>query len=118
MKKLLAIFLLLVLANLSHAGIFDATEELEGKVIIHAGNVQQLDCPANGKYDCLTWPTTLLKFEYKNVCFTSDIGACGIFCKGFIAVGKDKTPYFFTLESIGDDIKKHSVSFYKCPDMY
>lgn len=119
MKKLFTLLLVFTATSYTFAGVFDATDELEGKVVIYAGNVESLDCPIGGKYDCLTWPTNLLKFKYKDVCFTSDIGACGsIGCKGFIAVGKDKIPYFFTVENIGDDIKKHSVTYYRCPDMY
>ena len=108
--------LLILLHSTAFAGLFDATEDLEGKVVIYAGEVEYLDCPIGGKYDCTSWPTTLLKFKYKDVCFTSGINSCSsIGCKGFIAAGKDKQSHFYTVESIGNDIKKYSVNYYQCP---
>jgi len=119
MKSIILFIFTLVFHHQCYAGIFDATEDLEGKTVIHAGKIESLDCPYGGKYDCSTWPINLLKFQYKDVCFESDVGACSsIGCKGFIAVGRDKTAYFFTVESMGDDLKKSRVSFYQCPDMY
>jgi hypothetical protein len=118
-NTLKTIFFLMLLQGTASASLLDATEDLEGKVVIYAGEIEHLECPIGGKYDCSSWPTTLLKFKYKDVCFTSDIGACAsLGCKGFIAAGKDKQSYLFTLESIGDDIRKYSVNYHQCPEMY
>ena len=113
------VLLFLFLSSSSYASTFDATKDLEGKVVVYAGEVESLECPFMGEYDCSTWPREFLKFKYKDVCFSSDIGACESYgCKGFIAIGKDNTPFFFSLEKMGDDIKKFKVKYYKCPDVF
>jgi hypothetical protein len=115
--RILGPLLFILTVSAAHADAFDATEQLEGNVVVYAGDVERLECPVGGKYSCFSWPKNLLHFKYRNVCFSSDTGACGLYgCKGFIAVGKDKTPYCFTFESRGDGLKKHSVTYYKCPD--
>ncbi|MCG7985031.1 MAG: hypothetical protein JAY90_20055 [Candidatus Thiodiazotropha lotti] len=101
----------------SDAGILDATEDLEGMVVLYAGDVEELNCPPYGKYDCLSWPSMLLKFSYKEICFTSDIGACSMTCSGFVAAATNQIPYFFTAEMIGGGIQKYSVNYMKCPDL-
>ncbi|PUB87035.1 MAG: hypothetical protein DBP02_01975 [gamma proteobacterium symbiont of Ctena orbiculata] len=106
-------------ASVCLAGLFDATEDLEGMVVLHAGDVELLDCPPYGKYDCLSWPSMLLKFRYKEICFTSDTGACsGAGCRGFVAAGTDEIPYYFTTDSFSGDISKYRARFVRCPDMY
>lgn len=114
----LSAFLCFTIVSVCHSSLFDATEDLEGKTVIYAGEVESLSCPYGGKYDCSTWPTGLLKFKYKNLCFTAGIAACNYFCNGFIAVGKEKIPYFFVMKDIGGGIDKEVVQLYKCPDMY
>jgi len=95
----------------------DDLKALEGKVVVAAGDVTALECPYGGAYDCATWPMGLLRFDYKDVCFTSDLGACGSYCKGFIAVGKDQVPYFFEVGGLGDRIKKRGANYYLCPEV-
>lgn len=101
----------------SMASAFDATEDLEGKVVVAAGTVQTISCPPSGKYNCSTWPMDLLEFPAKQVCFTAQ-SRCSFSCKGFIAVGADKVPYFFQTETIGDGLRKSRVEYFQCPQMY
>lgn len=117
LPTLFLIFILLIYVSPASSGVFDATKNLEGKTVVIAGDVEALECPMHSKYDCLSWPTGLLRFKYRDTCFVSDIGACKSFCKGFIAVGKDNIPYFFTTDFMSDDIKKNNVHLYKCPDI-
>lgn len=112
-----ALLILALAATQAHAGLFDATRELEGKLVIAAGDVRSVDCPPYGGYDCSTWPLGLMQFEFKDICFTATDADCNYSCKGFIAIGKDEVPYFFQAQSIGDDIRKSSIQYYKCPSI-
>lgn len=114
----LVILLVLFLSSVSNAIALDDIKDLEGKLVVHAGDVEQLRCPSFGKYDCLTWPTNLLKFKYENVCFTDSSYSCGYFCSGLVAIGKDRIPYFFTFATLTNRISKSLITYYKCPDMY
>lgn len=118
MKQSILCVLLIFCMYPTNAGILDATKDLEGKVVVYAGEIEELYCPVSGKYDCVQWPTNFLKFQYRDICFTSEIGSCNLLCKGFIAVGKDKVPYLFIVEKIGGSLKKFSVNYYECPDLY
>ena len=113
-------FYFLVSVSIVSAGLFDSMEDLEGKVVIIAGDVKRLSCPIGGQYDCLLWPSEFLRFQSRNFCFTSDWGACGTSCKGFIAVGKNKIPYFFKIDDgiMSQGLEKHSVNHYQCPDLF
>lgn len=112
-----AVWILLIVGLPAKAGILDSTRDLEGKVVVIAGEVEELSCPTGGKYDCLSWPSGFLRFQYRDVCFTTDITACRITCNGFIATGKDKIPYFFVAEGLLDGLAKYPVKYYKCPNM-
>lgn len=114
MKRILACF---SMAFSIGAVAYDDLGNLEGKTVIASGDVESLDCPINGKYNCATWPVGLLRFQYKNICFTSITASCPYFCKGLIAIGQDKTPYFYTLGSIGSDFKENRIDLFKCPDV-
>lgn len=87
-------------------GILDATKDLEGKTVIVAGDIEELPRPHN-----------LLRFQYRNVCFTTDISACSISCKGFIAVGRDNIPYFFSYDNIRRELRKYDVNLFMCPEI-
>lgn len=99
-------------------GIFGEIEDLKGMFVAEAGELEDVPCPPYGKYDCGNWPLVLLKFRLKDVCFTSDPGACGYSCKGLLAVSEDKTIHFFEFEQIGGGIKKHSAKPVQCPSLY
>lgn len=100
------------------ASYLNDIEELKGKVVIEAGDVEEVRCPPRGKYDCNKWPQGFFRFSLTDVCFTSDIGACGYMCKGVLAVGEDRTPYFFEFERYGGSLKKRSVKMMQCPSLY
>ncbi len=118
--NLCTLIILLMLTSISFGGILDGYDDLEGMLIVHAGEVEKLDCPIAGNYDCMTWPLNLYKFESKAVCFKMDsiFGCTGLFCRGFIAIGNDKTPYFVQLNNTGTGVTKSLVTLYKCPNIY
>jgi hypothetical protein len=101
-----------------NASAYDDLKKLKGKLIVHAGDVEAVQCPIGDKYDCVLWPPNLLKFQYTDAsCFVSDARACSSFpCEGFIATGKDKVPKFYTVDHSGK-IQEHSVKPYVCPDV-
>ncbi len=103
---------------LCHAGIFDETEDLEGKTIVYAGEFEELSCPISGKYDCLTWPSNLMRTKREDICFSTNLYSCRLSCKGFIAVGKDGKTSVYLMESLGNDLKKGTFERYKCPSMF
>ena len=99
------------------AGILDDSDELKGKYIADVGDVEQVSCPIGGKYDCLTFPNDLYRFNYGD-CWQIH-GLYSYSEKVLIAVDKAKKVSFFVLPSgIGGDIKEHSVTPYQCPDLY
>ena len=53
------------------AGLMDDTEDLKGKTIGYAGQIEQVTCPIGGKYDCLQWPRGFYKTR-DNDCFVTD----------------------------------------------
>lgn len=92
----------------------DDIANLKGMGVVAAGQVKRLDCPLSGRFDCNSWPTNFLKFEYENICFAADPGVCGAYCKGILATDKGKTVYFF--ESLpGGDLSQRRARGYECP---
>lgn len=92
----------------------DDIANLKGMGVVAAGQVKRLDCPISGRFDCNSWPTNFLKFEYENICFATDPGVCGAYCKGILATDKGKTVYFF--ESLpGGDLAQRRARGYECP---
>ena len=51
-------------------------------------------------------------------CFVTDLTLCSYSCKGLIAVGRDRRPSVYVLETIGSGMKKGSFTSYKCPSPY
>ncbi|GEM_PF-1888300 len=92
----------------------DDIANLKGMGVVAAGQVKRLDCPMSGRFDCNSWPTNFLKFEYENICFATDPGTCGAYCKGILATDKSKSVYFF--ESLpGGDLAQRRARGYECP---
>ena len=112
----LAILVLLavLLAPVSPAMALDDIANLKGMGVVAAGQVKRLDCPMSGRFDCNSWPTNFLKFEYENVCFATDPGVCGAYCKGILATDKGKSVYFFESQS-GGDLAQRRARGYECP---
>ena len=103
------------------AGLLDDITDLQGKTVVYAGEIEQLTCPIGDKYDCTTWPMEFYKTAsgLREICFVpSGYVRCSFRCKGLIAVGDDKKPYVFFIESIGGEMKKASLEIYKCPSMF
>jgi hypothetical protein len=117
-RKRLIAATLLAWAGVAFAGILDDTEDLKGKVVVAAGDVEELRCPSYGRYDCNRWPDNLLRFRSDDVCIISDLTACNLSCSGLLAVGREGTPYFFAFERFGSGMKKHSAERIECPSLY
>lgn len=99
------------------AAAFGDMKGIEGKTVIAAGAVESLDCPLYGKYNCNTWPVGLLRFQFKNICFTTSSPRCSVGCKAMLAIGDDKSPKLYTVSTIGDDLDESRVELFKCPDV-
>jgi hypothetical protein len=101
------------------AGLFDDTDKLKGQLIVDVGDLESLDCPISGKYDCLSWPTNLYRFGYSQCMqvlgFYGGIGTK----KALLAVDDAKTVSVFVLSSsFSSDIRRYSVVSYRCPDLF
>lgn len=96
------------------ARALDDIANLKGMGVVAAGQIKRLDCPASGRFNCNSWPSNFLKFEYENICFATDPGVCGAYCKGILATDKSKSVYFF--ESLpGGDLAQRRARGYECP---
>ncbi len=99
------------------AGLFDDTPDLKGKTIVYAGEIEQVSCPAAGKYDCLQWPRGFYKTR-DNDCFVTDETSCSYTCNALIAVDRNRQLSTYILPSMGMGMKKGSFTSYKCPSPY
>lgn len=99
--------------------LLDDTEELQGKTVVYAGEFEELSCPIGGNYDCLTWPSTLLKTQKgRDICLTpATYVRCSYKCKGLIAFDDGKGRHLFIIDSSGD-MKRTSFQSFQCPAMY
>lgn len=103
-----------LLALAAPARALDDIANLKGMGVVAAGQVKRMDCPASGRFNCNSWPSNFLKFEYENICFATDPGVCGAYCKGILATDKNKSVYFF--ESVpGGDLAQRRARGYECP---
>lgn len=96
---------------------FDDLENLQGKLVVYAGEFETVECPISGKYDCLTWPTTMLKTRKgPEMCIGSDRHVrCSYKCTGLIAVGEDKVPKAYVFSPMSSDATEIPVEKYRCP---
>ena len=105
----------------AQASLLDDTKDLKGKVVVSAGDFEELDCPIGGKYDCNTWPTALLRTPEYSTCIAVDsYVTCSYQCKGLIATDQSQALYFYEFSSgIGSvNLKKHPATVVSCPSMY
>lgn len=102
------------------AGVLDDLENLQGKVVIYAGELESVDCPIVGKYDCSTWPMTMLKTRKgQEVCFGSyKYVRCGYKCTGLIAVGEDKVPKAYIFSPLSSEATEITLERYRCPPLF
>lgn len=108
------VLLAVLLVPVRSAMALDDIANLKGMGVVAAGQVKRLDCPMSGRFDCNSWPTNFLKFEYENICFATDPGVCGAYCKGILATDKGKTVYFFESQP-GGDLAQRRARGYECP---
>jgi hypothetical protein len=101
------------------AALFDDSKRLEGKIILKVGDLEKLNSPPFGKYDCMSWPTDL--FEIDDVC----VRILGYYGMGFgelamIASDNEKAISAFVVERSGlsTKISMYSLSIYECPDFF
>ncbi len=99
------------------AGVLDDLEELQGKTIIYAGDIQQVSCPIGGKFDCFQWPRGFYKTT-AGACFVTDETSCSYGCKALIATDQSRQVSVFIPQTIGAGMKKGSFTPYKCPSLY
>lgn len=99
---------------------FDDLDKMSGKTIVYAGEFEPLDCPLGGKYDCRTWPRTLLRMSgVSDRCFGSDTLACGLGgCKGWVVVDRLGSREAFIIGGIGSRIERATYEPYRCPDPF
>lgn len=104
----------------AQSSIFDELESLEGKTVIYAGEFESVDCPPMGKYDCTTWPMTMLKTRRESeVCLGIEkYVKCSYKCRGLIAVGDDKTPKVFVFSDFGSEATSFGFQRYRCPSLF
>lgn len=113
---ILAIFILASAAVSSRAGIFDEFKELEGQVVVEAGELKKLTCPINGDYNCLTWPSAF--FRLNKLCVEAVGGYVnGYNLKGLLTQGQGSGTSLFIYDGGlgGGDFKRYSVEIYDCP---
>lgn len=100
------------------ASSFDQLPDLQGKVVVYAGEFEKMDCPIGGQYDCLSWPSGLLKTKGSPV-LCLNVGetlSCTFGCRGLVAMGEDRTPFLYLFEqSMSSDLAKHAFQPYTCP---
>ena len=122
MKSLLAVAAAAVILSVTGANgrsLLDDTDKLKGQLVLEVGDLTQLRCPIDGKYDCLTWPRSLYRLGY-DVCL--DVGG---FYGGYTDTGllvKDSygtiTLFVISSMSMGGDMKQYTVMLYDCPSLY
>lgn len=118
MGKIVASLLLWIHLS-AGAFVFDDLGDLQGKTVVFAGEFEQLDCPIGGKYDCMSWPDTLLRTSgARAMCFTTSRASCRYKCRGLIAVDANKNVAAYIIGQLSGDVTKASVEPIKCPTMY
>lgn len=107
----------LFLFSPTHASSFDDLAALQGKLIVYAGGFESVDCPIGGKYDCTTWPMTMLKTRKgPEMCIGSNTYVrCGYKCAGLLAVGDDKVPKLYVFSPMSSDATEVPIEKYRCP---
>lgn len=98
-------------------GLFDDLDDLAGETVVEAGDLEQLRCPINGNYDCLTWPTAFYKLG--SYCVEA-VGAysIGYGGRGILTTNSSGQNSLFVVGSISSDFTRHPVKLYDCPSKY
>lgn len=116
-KAVVLASMLAAFSTASGASLFDQIDRLQGKVVIYAGELEEVNCPISSKYDCTTWPTTMLKTRKgQEICLGTDkYVRCGYKCTGLLAVGDDKVPKLYVFSPMSSDATEIPVEKYRCP---
>lgn len=117
LRAVILVAMLVATSIASGASLFDQIDQLEGKVVIYAGELEEVSCPIGGKYDCGTWPMIMLKTRKgPEMCLGSGkYVRCGYKCTGLLAVGDDKVPKLYIFSPMGSDATEILVEKYRCP---
>lgn len=117
LRALLIGFTLNLMDATCSASLLNDLGSLQGKLIVYAGEFETVDCPSSGKYDCTTWPMTMLKTRKgPDICLGADkYVRCGYKCSGLIAVGEDKVPKGYIFAPMSSDATEIQVEKYRCP---
>jgi hypothetical protein len=119
MKTWIAAFLFLF-CGISHAYSIDDFDKLEGMSIIYAGEFESVTCPIGGEYDCLKWPTNLLKSKYgKEFCIAPvSYVSCSFTCRGLIAASGNNNLSLFIVSKTTGDVKHSRFEQLQCPSIF
>ncbi|HUP06943.1 MAG TPA: hypothetical protein VMU47_07320 [Caldimonas sp.] len=110
--RVAAAILAALLAPAAHAQ--DDIAALKGATIVYAGVFETLDCPFARRFNCLTWPTDLLRTKDRTVCFsTSAAQSCQGLCQGMLASFPDRSVAIFVVDRGG--ITRGDVRPAHCP---
>jgi hypothetical protein len=115
--RLAAALALALLPAAAMAGLLDDSPDLKGKTIVYAGQIDQVSCPVDGKYDCLQWPRGFFKTSDGD-CFVTDNVICSYSCKALIAVDRSRQLSVYVFQPMGGDLTKGSFQSYKCPSPF
>ncbi len=98
----------------TYASLFDESEKLEGRTVVEAGNMQRLDYPLYGDYNCRTWPTNL--YQLGTYCFSIMSYVSAYNAIGLLTVGKTGDIQLFIVEGgLSAKISASFVTMYDCP---
>ncbi|MNZ54015.1 hypothetical protein D3C78_719060 [compost metagenome] len=115
MKPVLILISLALISLGDGAYAFGELNRLPGSQVVAAGDVQKINCPTGGQYDCLSWPSNLYELSMQNVCFTANV-SCGFSCQGFIAQ-KRGVNTFYVLGGFSK-LEGSDIQLYKCPSKF
>ena len=98
----------------SPVGAQDDIAGLQGSTVVYAGVFEALECPFGRRFDCMTWPSNLLRTKDGRACFaTSAADSCRGVCQGMLAADKDHHVSLFVLDRGG--VTRGDVRPVRCP---
>lgn len=114
---------LLLGAIVSHTALSASADslmrQLKGAVIIESGTVTMLSCPISGKYDCLSWPNGLHKYQgSEEICFQL-FGEYFTYDDAMLMAKKNGELFIAVKSGFGSKYEIFELDKqYACPDAY
>ncbi|WP_395019415.1 hypothetical protein [Dongia sp.] len=119
MRLLVALAASALVSTAAMAGILDDTDKLKGQYIADVGELEPLRCMPGGKYDCMTWPSDLYRFNRTKCYQVSGYYGGYLNRKALLAVDKGQNVSIFVLPgTLESDVKQYRVVKYECPDLF